>query len=112
MTWIINETVTAGNSTARIKNYYPLTGLVVLYDIKGDIKAGSTIVGSASGTSLTLSNFTISDEYDLGYEPTFWTEFINSVGPGTAIYDGNGEYIVPDEYINSPTLYENLLVTG
>lgn len=112
MTWIINETVTAGNSTARIKNYYPLTGLIVLYDIKGDIKAGSTIVGSVSGTTLTLSQFTISDEYDLGYESTFWSDFVNSVGAGTAIYDGNGQYIAPDEYVNTLVVYQNLLVTG
>ena len=41
MNWNYNEIVRSGNSTARIKNFYPDTGLVVLYDIKGYFEAGS-----------------------------------------------------------------------
>lgn len=88
MSWHFNEIVRAGNSQARIKNFYPETGLVVLYHIQGPIEAGMTIVGDDSGTTLTLSNFTINDDYDLNYEPDYWDSILEDV-----IYDGTGELV-------------------
>ena len=55
MSWNFNEIVRSGNSMARLKNYYPDTGLVVLYDISGVFEPGDTIIGDDSGTELTIS---------------------------------------------------------
>ena len=107
MTWILNETVTAGNSQARVKNYYPESGLLVLYDISGTIEVGSTIVGQTSGTSLTLSSFVISDAYDLGYEPDSWADVLD-----IAIYDGNGNLVVLDQYFSNPNSTDYFVVNG
>lgn len=107
MTWIINETVIAGNSQARVKNFYPDSGLLVLYDIKGVISAGSTVIGQTSGTTLTLSNFTISDEYDLGYEPDSWESVLD-----IAVYDGNGNLVVLDQYFSNPNSTDYFVVNG
>jgi hypothetical protein len=94
MTWAINEVVRAGNATAKVKSYFPETGLIVLYDIEGDIDVGSTIIGDDSGTVLTLSQFEISNEYDnTQYDPTNWDEVLDIY-----IYDGNGEIIATEEY--------------
>ena len=93
MSWLFNEIVRSGNSQARVKNYYPDTGLIVLYDIKGDIVPGSTIIGDESGMVLTLNNFTIAREYDLGYDPTYW-EFVLENG----IYDDSGDFIALDAH--------------
>lgn len=55
-----------------------------------------TIIGDESGTTLTLSNFTISDEYDLEYEPVNrWTNFLEK-----AVYDGNGKLVALAEHFN------------
>ena len=111
MTWNYNEIVRAGNSTARIKNYYPETGLVVLIDIEGVFEPGMTIVGDDSNTSLTLTNFVLSREFDLYYDPTYWESVLPSV-----IYDGNGEIVALDEHFTGKpsqdyqTTY--LVVTG
>lgn len=102
------ETVRSGNSTARVKNYYPDTGLLVLMDIRGSFEVGMTVTGDVSGTSLTLSNFVISDDYDLNYDYTGWDnilpiqvvcddgEFvaIDKHFDGSEIQDGNIEYTV------------------
>lgn len=93
MSWSFNEVVRSGNSTARVKNYYPDTGLVVLYDIYGQFEAGDTIVGDDSGTELTLSEFTLSYDYDLYYDPTYWESILPIV-----IYDGNGNIIALEEH--------------
>lgn len=93
MTWYYNEIVRSGNSQARVKNFYPETGLLVLYDIHGDIGVGSTIVGDDSGTTLTLTQFNISLEYDLGYEPDYWETYLEK-----AIYDGNGNLVALEEH--------------
>lgn len=93
MSWLLNETVIAGNSQARVKNYYPDTGLIVLYDIKGSIGPGSVIVGTESGTTLQLTDFNIALEYDLGYEPDNWTQALQK-----AIYDGNGNLVALERH--------------
>lgn len=93
MTWNFNETVRAGNSTARIKNYYPDTGLVVLYDINGSFDVGTTITGDDSGTTLTLSEFAITRDYDLYYEPEYWQSIIENI-----IYTDNGEIVALDAH--------------
>lgn len=93
MTWQYNEIVRSGNSQARVKNFYPETGLIVLYDIRGQIGVGSTIVGDESGTTLTLTQFNISLEYELGYEPDNWSSIIDSV-----VYDGDGNIVALDEH--------------
>lgn len=102
MKWNYNEIVRSGNSQARIKNYYVDTGLVVLYDIKGIFEVGSTIVGDDSGNVLTLSEFEISNAYDIGYEPTYWEDLLDN---GKSIIDGvvcdegeEGNWIALDEH--------------
>jgi hypothetical protein len=94
MTWMTNEVVRSGNATARVKSYFPETGLIVLYSIQGDIRAGSTIVGDDSGTTLRLTNFEISTEYDdPKYDSTFWDDIEDLY-----IYDGTGQIVVADGY--------------
>lgn len=93
MNWYFNEVVRSGNSQARVKNFYPETGLIVLYDIKGVIEAGMTIVGDESGTSLTLTEFNIALEFDLFYEPEYWETVIDNT-----IYDGDGNLVAIDQY--------------
>lgn len=93
MSWYFNEVVRAGNSTARVKNFYPDTGLIVLMDIQGTFEPGMTIVGDDSNTSLTLTNFTISRDYDLYYDPTYWESVLDSI-----IYDGSGEIVALEEH--------------
>lgn len=107
MTWKINETVRAGNVTARVKNYYANTDLLVLYDIKGVIQAGTTVIGDTSGTIKTFANFTISDEYDLGYEP-------DGIFSDTYfLVNDNNEYIVTDDYyINGETNIQDYAIVA
>lgn len=93
MTWFYNEIVRSGNSQARIKNFNEETGFVVLYDIKGIIEAGMTIVGDESGTTLTLSSFSITEEDDLSFEPTYWQPFLD-----VAVYDGDGNLVAIDSH--------------
>jgi len=75
---LVGETINAGNSTARVKNYYSANGLIVLMDVNGTFESGTTITGTDSGTVLTLSNFTINRDYDLGYEDLNWDN-INAI---------------------------------
>lgn len=91
--WNFNELVRAGNSTARVKNYYPETGLIVLMDVEGSFEPGMTIVGDESGETLVLTNFEISIDYDLYYDPTYWENVIPFL-----VYDGNGEIVAQDEH--------------
>lgn len=94
MSWAYNEVVRAGNSTARVKNYYSDTGLLVLYDIKGEFSAGTIITGDDSGTTTTLTEFTVSLDYDLYYEPDYWNTIL-----ANAVYDeGSGELIALDPH--------------
>jgi hypothetical protein len=93
MSWNFNEVVRSGNSQARVKNYYPDTGLLVIYDIYGVFQVGDTIIGDDTGTTLTLSEFNISYDYDLYYDPEYWDSVLPDV-----IADGNGEIIAMDEH--------------
>lgn len=93
MTWLLNEVVRSGNNTARVKNYYPDTGLLVLYDINGSFGPGSAITGDDSGTQLTFSTFELSAKYDLEYDPDSWESLLEK-----AIYDGNGNLVALDKY--------------
>jgi hypothetical protein len=70
------EVVRSGNSTAIVKNFYPETGLLVLMNIQGNFESGMTIIGDSSGTSLTLSNFIINDDYDLNYDYDGWSDIL------------------------------------
>ena len=102
MTWKHNEIVRSGNSQARVKNFYPDTGFIVLMDIKGSIGVGSTIVGDDSGTTLTLTNFEIADKYDSGYDPTYWDDplFNGQSVLDSVIYDEGevGYWLALDEH--------------
>lgn len=93
MSWYFNEIVRSGNSMARVKNYYPDTGLLVIYDIYGVFEVGDTIIGDESGTTLTLSEFNISYDFDLYYDPTYWETTLPFV-----IYDDSGEIVALDEH--------------
>lgn len=93
MSWFYNEIVRSGNSQARVKNYYPETGFIVLHDIKGDIHQGSTIVGDESGTVLTLTEFNVAFEYEMGYEATYFEPYLQN-----AVYDGNGNLVAIDAH--------------
>lgn len=96
MSWNFNEVVRSGNSQARVKNYYPDTGLLVIYDIYGTFDVGDTIVGDDSGTTLTLSEFNISYDFDLYYDPVYWETVLPIV-----IYDGNGEIVALDAHFDN-----------
>lgn len=94
MSWNFNEVVRSGNSQARVKNYYPETGLLVIYDIYGVFEVGDTLVGDETGTTLTLSEFNISYDFDLYYDPNYWEPIIPNV-----VYDeGSGEFVALDEH--------------
>jgi len=93
MSWNFNEVVRSGNSQARVKNYYPDTGLLVLYDIYGKFEYGDVVVGDDSGTELTLSEFTVSYDYDLYYDPNYWETVLPIL-----IYDGNGKIVAMDKH--------------
>jgi hypothetical protein len=111
MKWNYNEIVRSGNSTARIKNFYPDTGLVVLYDIKGYFEVGSTIVGDESGETLTFNEFTLSRSYDLFFDPTYWENVLEN-----AIYIDNGEIVALDAHftgkLNQDYQVTYLIVVG
>lgn len=94
MTWIYNEVVTSGNSTARVKYYNEQTGLIVLYDIRGTFGPGSTIVGEDSGTTLTLTNFSIDSTFDLGYDD----DDFEAIFENTIYDEGSGEMIALDDH--------------
>jgi hypothetical protein len=93
MSWNFNEVVRSGNSQARVKNYYPDTGLLVIYDIYGVFQVGDTLVGDETGTTLTLSEFNISYDFDLYYDPDYWESVLPNV-----VYDGNGEFVALEEH--------------
>ena len=102
MSWNYGEIVRCGNSTAKVKNYYPETGLLVLNGIEGSFEEGDTIVGDESGMTLTFTNFTVSFEYDMGYEPTYWIEVLD-----TAIYDGDGNLVGLEAYFTGKPNQDN-----
>lgn len=79
MSFRIGETVRSGNATARVKSYNKVTGFLVLMNIEGDIRAGSTVVGDDSNFIKTFSSFTISNEYDLGFADTSWDNTENNI---------------------------------
>lgn len=111
MSWAFNEVVKAGNSTARVKNYYPDTGLLVLYDIYGEFAEGSTIVGNDSGTTVVISEFTVSFEYDIFYDPDPWEEIL----PNIVTLD-TGSFVALDEHFTGKPSQEyqteNLVIIG
>jgi hypothetical protein len=94
MSWNFNEIVRSGNSQARVKNYYPDTGLLVIYDIYGVFEVGDTIIGDESGTTLTLTEFNISYDFDLYYDPTYW----DNVLPNVVYQESDGEILALDEH--------------
>lgn len=111
MSWAFNEIVRSGNSTARVKNYYPDTGLLVLYDIQGEFAEGSTITGDDSGTSVTLSEFTVSFDFDIYFDPDPW-EFYLPV----AITLDSGAFVALDQHFTGKPSQEyqseNLVTLG
>lgn len=111
MTWAFNETVRAGNSTARVKNYYPETGLLVLYDIQGEFSEGSIITGDDSGTTVTISEFTVAFEYDIFYDPDPWEPYLPLI-----VSLDSGSYVALDSHFTGKPSQEyqveNLVVIG
>lgn len=111
MTWAFNEVVRSGNSTARVKNYYPDTGLLVLYDIQGEFTEGSTITGDDSGTTVTFSEFTVSFDFDIYYDPDPWETFL----PNIVSLD-SGSFVALDTHFTGKPSQEyqtqNLVVIG
>ena len=95
MTWRYNEVVRSGNSTARLKNYYTETGMVILFDIQGEFEAGMTIVGDDSNESLTLTEYNFGIEYDIGYDPDPWT----AIEPIAVTLD-NGSWVTLDAHFD------------
>lgn len=94
MIWYINEIVTSGSSTARIKSYDKDTGYMVIMDMQGDdFYSGCTIVGAESGSVGTLSNFSVDDELEKDeYTNTEWDDLDNMV------FDGDGNLVGIDEH--------------
>lgn len=111
MTWNFNERVRAGNSTARVKNYYPDTGLLVLYDIQGSFEEGTTITGDDSGSTITFSEFTVSLVYDIYYDPDPWEPIL----PDIVTLD-DGSYVALDAHFTGKESQEyqtvNLVTLG
>ena len=111
MNWAFNETVRAGNSTARVKNYYPDTGLLVLYDINGEFAEGSIITGDDSGSTVVFSEFTVSFDYDIYYDPDPWEAIL----PNIVSLD-SGSYVATDAFFtgleSQEYQTENLVVIG
>lgn len=64
---LINEVIRVGNTTARIKNLYA-NGLMIIYDVRGELNVGDTITCDDSGESIVLTTFSIEDKYDLFYD--------------------------------------------
>lgn len=93
MSWAFNETVRSGNSTARVKNFYPDTGLLVLYDINGEFKEGSIIIGDDTGTTVEFSNFTVSFDYDIYYDPDPWETILDNI-----VTLDSGSYVATDAF--------------
>jgi hypothetical protein len=89
----INEVVRAGNSTARVKNYYA-NGTIVLYDIVGEFRSGQAISCDDSGEIIVLQNFTVDLIYDLEHDDRFDYENANLVVTDT------GSYIATDAHFN------------
>jgi hypothetical protein len=111
MTWAFNEIVRAGNSTARVKNYYPETGFIVLYDIYGEFDEGAVITGDDSGTSTTLTEFNVAFEFDIFYDPDPWEPVL----PLIVTLD-SGSYVALDEHFTGKASQEyqteNLVTIG
>jgi hypothetical protein len=93
MSFRIGEVVRSGNATARVKNYYLDTDLLVLMDIRGTISSGTTVVGDDSGATKTFTSFIINDDYDLNYEFEGWQEIEEFV-----VTLDDGEYVAIDEH--------------
>ena len=91
----LNEVIRLGNTTARIKNYYA-NGTIVLYDIRGSLSTGDTITCDDSGEIITLTNFAITDDYDLYYEDFDWDD------DGLVVQD-NGAFIAQDAHFTGLT---------
>lgn len=94
MSFRIGEVVRSGNATARVKNYYPETDLLVLMDIEGTISSGSTVVGDDSGASKTFTMFVINNDYDLNYEPTNWDNTLDFITLD------DGEFVAIDQHFD------------
>ena len=93
MSWLINEIVRSGNSTARVKSYDSTTNFIVLFDIYGTIEDGSVIIGDESGTSGILNNFIVSEIYnDDQYANKEWDDL------DYFIYDDTGELVALDQH--------------
>jgi hypothetical protein len=89
---LINEVIRFGNTTGRVKNYYA-NGLIVIYDIRGNLSAGDTITCDDSGEVVVLNNFTISNDYDLYYE-----DFDLEWDDDRIVVQDNGEYVFQDAH--------------
>lgn len=92
MTFLLFETIRCGNSTAKVKNFYPANNLLVIYDVQGEFQTGSTVVADDSGTTATLSNFVINDDYDLYYDDYDWIQYV----PDMILSEG-AHFIFTDE---------------
>lgn len=95
-----NDIVTIGNYTARIKNYYPSNGVVVLFDVypydaQANIVAGMTMTTQDGGETITLnsSNFIVDWEpYGTNYDE--WEIDLNTA----PILTCEGGYIATNEH--------------
>lgn len=96
MSWLINEIVYNGNSTAKVQSYNSETRFIVLKDIQGEFPDGCFITGAESGASGILNGFRVSEDYSSEeYGNTEWNDLNNMVFESG---DGPCELIAIDEH--------------
>jgi len=98
MLWI-GETVSSGDSTARVKNIYESNGFVVLMDVRGNTifnGANVTVTGEDSGETVNLTNFTVALEFDLYHDG--WLE--ERINLDEMLTTDEGAAIAQDDHFN------------
>jgi hypothetical protein len=94
----IGEIVRAGNSSAKVQQYDPETGFIVLNNVEGSIEAGTTIIGEESNTSLTLTNFEIDNKYALDpYRIYDWESYVDKL----IIMENDNSILTTDNQIHA-----------
>jgi len=92
--FLYREIVRSGNSTAKVKNYFPETGLLVLMSINGSFSPGMVVTGDVSGFSKTLTTFDVNEDFDLNYKDLDW-----EVDKEIILVDEWGNAIIVDDFV-------------
>lgn len=93
--WRVGEVVRTGNSTGIVKSYNSDTNFIVITNINGSFESGNFITGDDSGASGILNNFSIDDQYDIGFADTSWDDIAE-----IAVTIDTGAYVAIDEHFD------------